>query len=245
MTDREWILGYLYEALELVKAMDHWDITVSKTAEDAFAERYHHIAAAIRSVVPGLDRELRDSNTIGAIRTNRRVLSQAIYALEEGPEVMRHVGPPPGPSIQADSLHPLVWDAAKSLWRSHHRRKAVEAAAISVNAQLQDRVGRRDVSNSDLVRQAFTLDPPKPGKPRLRLRPDDGSETYRTLHDGVRNFGVGCFQALRNPIAHEAEDEETPEQIALEQLAAFSLLARWVEDAELDEADSEESQSSS
>jgi hypothetical protein len=39
--------------------------------------------------------------------------------------------------------------------------------------------------------------------------------------------------ALRNPSAHATFDDELPEQEALEQLAAFSVLARWVEAAEI------------
>jgi hypothetical protein len=43
-------------------------------------------------------------------------------------------------------------------------------------------------------------------------------------------FGQGCYLALRNPLSHEADRlEELPENEALEQLAAFSLLARWIE----------------
>ncbi|WP_405691248.1 TIGR02391 family protein [Streptomyces sp. NBC_00057] len=39
--------------------------------------------------------------------------------------------------------------------------------------------------------------------------------------------------AIRNPIAHEQGDE-LEENEALEQLAAFSLLAKWIDDATVD-----------
>jgi Protein of unknown function (Hypoth_ymh) len=50
------------------------------------------------------------------------------------------------------------------------------------------------------------------------------------------DFGAGCFEAIRNPAAHE-HGLNLPEQVALEQLAAFSLLARWIEECEVDMAD--------
>jgi hypothetical protein len=101
--------------------------------------------------------------------------------------------------------------------------------------ELQHRLDRRDVSEVDLVRQAFTLDPPTEGRPRLRVMPDDGSRTYRSVHEGIAAFGAGCYQAIRNPLAHDVDDEPS-EHEALEQLAAFSILARWVESAELEVA---------
>ena len=39
----------------------------------------------------------------------------------------------------------------------------------------------------------------------------------------------GCFAGIRNPLAHDLG--ELSEDEALEQLAAFSVLARWVDDA--------------
>jgi uncharacterized protein (TIGR02391 family) len=133
-----------------------------------------------------------------------------------------------GPVLTAASLHPDVWDAAQSLWRSEHFGEAVSAAAKSVNASTQTKVGRRDTNDADLMSECFTRKAPEPGQPRLRLMPDDGGKTYRSLQDGAGSFGRGCFQAVRNPLAHEHGDD-LPEQLALEYLAAFSVLARWIE----------------
>lgn len=66
---------------------------------------------------------------------------------------------------------------------------------------------------------------------------DDGSKTYENLHRGVRAFAEGLYSAIRNPGMHDGADEIT-EQKALEQLAAFSILARWVEEAYIDGAES-------
>jgi hypothetical protein len=52
-------------------------------------------------------------------------------------------------------------------------------------------------------------------------------------------FGAGCFEGIRNPAAHE-HGLILSEQVALEQLAAFSLLARWIEECEVETVDSNE-----
>lgn len=140
---------------------------------------------------------------------------------------------PTGPTLAASALHPDVWQAAQSQWRHDHFGDAVRAASRSVNAALQNKVGRRDVSEAPLVRESFSLDPPKPGSPRLRLMENDGSDTYRNLHLGAIAFGSGCFTAIRNVLSHAyGEAAEPPEQLALEYLAAFSILARWIDAAE-------------
>lgn len=53
----------------------------------------------------------------------------------------------PGPKLAGAELHPTVWDAARSYWRTNHRRQAVAAAARAVNALAQAKLGRHDVSD--------------------------------------------------------------------------------------------------
>jgi hypothetical protein len=62
---------------------------------------------------------------------------------------------------------------------------------------------------------------------------DDGSKTYESPHRGARAFAEGFYAGIRNPGMHVPQDGGGNEQLALEQLAAFSLLARWVDQAEL------------
>lgn len=49
---------------------------------------------------------------------------------------------------------------------------------------------------------------------------------------GVMALAEGCYVALRNPASHDVF-EDLPKVEALEQLAAFSLLARFVEGSEV------------
>ncbi|HEX7122374.1 MAG TPA: TIGR02391 family protein [Gemmatimonadaceae bacterium] len=142
---------------------------------------------------------------------------------------------PDSPTMRADALHPWVWDVARTFWESRHWRVAVQTAATAVNARTQTKVGRTDITDSDLMAQVFSLEPPKPGKPRLRFPGDRDSPTWTSRQAGALNFGQGCFMGLRNPATHEDEDWE--EQVALESLAALSVLARWINECDVETAE--------
>lgn len=136
---------------------------------------------------------------------------------------------PDAPELIADQFHEWVWEAARPLWESGQRQEGIVAAARVINARLQQKLGRRDIGEAALCREAFTTDDPQPGRPRLRFPGDRTSNTWKSRQNGGREFGAGCFIGIRNPVAHE-HDLDLPEPLALEQLAAFSLLARWIEE---------------
>ena len=139
--------------------------------------------------------------------------------------------------MDAANLHPWAWENSRSFWNSGHRHQAVMQAALRINAETQAKLGRVDLSEVDLFNHAFSLDAPKAGVPRLRLMADDGSDTFKSLHRGARAFADGLYSAIRNPGMHTPGPADGgEEQLALEQLAAFSLLARWVEQASIHSA---------
>ncbi|URM93986.1 TIGR02391 family protein [Actinomadura madurae] len=142
------------------------------------------------------------------------------------------------PELSAAELHSWVWSGAKSLWQSGHFREAVEGAIRKLNAETQNKVGRRDVSETNLFKHAFSLNDPNSSEARLRRMKDDGSDTYRSVQRGAMNFAEGVFAGIRNPLSHEA-DQELSEQEALEYLAALSVLARWVDAATVERAEGE------
>lgn len=90
------------------------------------------------------------------------------------------------------------------------------------------KLGRRDATEAKLLPDAFSTNLPVNGHPRLRIAADDGSDSFPNLHDGAGNFARGVYSAIRNPNAHD-EGDEPNESEALEQLAAFSTLAPWVD----------------
>ena len=104
-----------------------------------------------------------------------------------------------------------------------------------MNARLQQKLERHDRSESALCREAFSLDEPKPGRPRLRFPGTRTSDTWRSRQQGGMDFGAGCFEGIRNPAAHE-DGLSLPEQVTLEQLAAFSVLARWIDECTVERA---------
>ena len=156
-----------------------------------------------------------------------RVL-QAIGIHELGAEARSRMRPD-SPDLVADQFHEWVWEAAMPMWQAGSTQEAVHAAVRSVNARLQQKLGRHNASDSSLCREAFSHNDPAPGRPRLRFPGDRTSDTWRSRQQGAMDFGAGCFEGIRNPAAHEHE-MDLPEQIALEQLASFSVLARWIDE---------------
>ena len=70
--------------------------------------------------------------------------------------------------------------------------------------------------------------------PRLRfpkIKKDERPDDWTSAHEGAMHLGMGCAQGIRNRRAHSSDD--ITEQEALEQLAALSVLARWVDECEV------------
>lgn len=159
---------------------------------------------------------------------------RGIAALERENELREKLGDD-APQLSAGDLHPWVWDGARSLWQSGHHRSAVEDAAKKVNAETQNKVARRDVSETKLFQEVFSENAPSAGKPRLRRMPDDGSDTYKSVQRGARALAEAIYAGIRNPLSHEA-GQDLDEQVALEYLAALSVLARWVDESTVEPA---------
>jgi hypothetical protein len=210
------------------------------TGRKVTAARNEDIVRRAQVVEPILDRVLPDwRDTIELSRSNRwtRHREAAIRAKEQllrYAEVRANLGDD-APEISAANLHPWVWSGAASLWQSGHYRSAVEDAAKKVNAEAQNRVGRWDVSETDLFKQMFSLDEPSVGKTRLRRMKDDGSDTYRSMQRGAMALAEGIYAGIRNPFGH-GDPQDIDEQVALEYLAALSVLARWVDESTVEAA---------
>jgi hypothetical protein len=142
---------------------------------------------------------------------------------------------PDTPDLIAGQFHPWVWDAAAPLWAAGSTQEAVHAATRSVNARLQQKLSRRNASETALCREAFSTKDPEPGRPRLRFPGDRTSDTWRSRQQGAMEFGSGCFTGIRNLVAPE-DALSLPERVALEQLAAFSVLARWIDECTVETA---------
>jgi hypothetical protein len=197
------------------------------------SQRAHVVEQILDRVLPGWnkDRPQQDSK-YGWLRDQA---SRAEAALQRSVELAEKLGDN-APDMDAANLHPWAWENGKSYWNTGHYHQAVMQAAIRINAETQAKLGRMDVSETALFNEAFSLDDPKRGAPRLRLMKDDGGKTYQNLHRGARAFADGLYTAIRNPGMHTPPPSDGgEEQLALERLAAFSLLARWVDQSDVEE----------
>lgn len=79
----------------------------------------------------------------------REAVQRCIAQLERGEEVAARLGDT-APRLSAGTMHPWIWDAARSLWGSGHRAEAVRAASVKVNAETQNKASIRDRSETTL-----------------------------------------------------------------------------------------------
>lgn len=135
------------------------------------------------------------------------------------------------PTMKADALHSLIWDAASKRWESGHYSDAVQRAATALSGHVKDLTGRYELGDNELMTQAFSYSAPQAGKPRLRWPGKDEDLMVKAMRMGILNMAQGVFSAIRNPATHTTD--ELPKQEALEQLAALSVLARWIDRCEL------------
>lgn len=175
----------------------------------------------------------KDKNERYRFRTIYEATKRCIALLENQADIDLHLADR-GPSLDAAALHPWVWEAARSSWNAGLYEDAVDAAARSVNAHLRVKVSRRDIGEGDLIGNLLSQKAPDEKNPRLRLPLPDNTadQTVKAIYSGVSQYGQGLFSAVRNPLAHEGPGHSGMDEAeALEALAAFSLLARWLDRA--------------
>lgn len=164
----------------------------------------------------------------------REAALRARAQLQREQELVENLGGN-APELSATALLSWIWEGAKSLRQSDHYREAVGGAIREINAETQNKVGRRDVIETNLFKQTFSMDQPKADAAQLRRMKDDGSDTYKSVQRGAMALAEGVFAGIRNPLSHEV-DRELSEQEALEYLAALSVLARWVDQSDVEAA---------
>lgn len=202
-------------------------------SRDELVKKAQIVEQILNRVVPGW-RKLDADTDRKEWNLHREAALRAREELLHEDEVRMNLGDD-APTISAAGLHPWVWSGAASLWRSGHYRQAVEDALKKVNAETQNKLGRRDVSETDLFNQAFSDSPAASGKPRLRRMTPDEIDTYKSMQRGARSLAEGIYAGIRNPFGHgDPSKMDIDEQVGLEYLAAISVLARWVDDATVD-----------
>jgi hypothetical protein len=252
--DREWAAKQLEAFVEAIDELEHLE-RIGPLVADSESEmlklgnhfgetdnmvRSHEpiVQLVMEAVEPGLstyesaDSAPGDVSMATAWRPAKNAALRALGLVRSGAEAKEQLRPD-APDLVADQLHEWVWDAARPMWEAGSQSTAVLHAAQAINAWLQQKLGRSDISDATLCAEAFSTDPPKEGRPRLRFYGDRTSETWKSRQLGAAFFGRGCFQAIRNPLAHNHELRLSP-QAALEMLAALSLLARMIDEGQVE-----------
>lgn len=207
--------------------------TRTRMKSQEIAEQAEVVERILSRVIPDWDSSvpIQEYERWGQLR---EAASRAKAVLLRERELHENLGDN-APHISASEFHPWIWSGAESLWRSGHYREAVEGAIRKLNAETQNKLGRKDISETDLFNQAFSEQSASENTPRLHRMTDDGSKTFKSVQRGARMFAEGAFAGIRNPLAHESEHDMT-EQVALEYLAALSVLSRWVDESTLETA---------
>lgn len=206
----------------------------AKVSEAAPMAQAAVIEKILDRVVPQWRKAINASSSYDPWFAYRSIAIRVREELQRDDELKENLGND-APEISASNLHPWIWSGAASLWKSGHHLEAVRTAALKVNAETRLKVGRRDLSETKLFQESFSLDPAKPGQVRLRRMPPEDSDTYRSVQRGAMALAEGIFAGIRNPLSHEA-DQELDERVALEYLAALSVLARWVDESTVERA---------
>jgi uncharacterized protein (TIGR02391 family) len=249
------IIGAAYTPHQVVRFMHESGLSLEQLGQPNTTESWpiaNHVLDELAEGTSGQRRELRaflgawldDGLHSGPSEDQRKAIERDLarqgWFVQDGRLV---VGEPvrgvdrTSPSGSPDRMHPKVWQAASPQWAAGHRQDAILEAAKAVNSILQSKIDRTDVSGVKLVQEAFSSNPAVAGKPRLRYPTIPDRETRESKTQGALSFGIGCFQAIRNPAGHVPSDQhDLTEQAAMEQLSAWSLLARWIDEAEVDRA---------
>jgi Protein of unknown function (Hypoth_ymh) len=136
-----------------------------------------------------------------------------------------------GPALPLKLLDSVVSEVALPLWEAGKYRQAVSDAATNLNIYAQNRIGRHDISDKDLMGQAFSDKDPELGKSRLRCPGNPANETVKAQQEGARAIAIGVFQAIRNP-AHHLPGDWNP-ITAFHHLVMLSQVAHWFRDWEV------------
>lgn len=133
-------------------------------------------------------------------------IGRALEIINVSRELDKHRWTGGGPAFPFSLLDPVIGEVAIPLWEANKFRQAVSDAATSLNSFAQERLGRHDICDSQLMNEAFSADPPKSGRPRLRCPGSHRLMTVKDQQNGARLLASGAFLAIRNPAHHMTGD---------------------------------------
>lgn len=142
------------------------------------------------------------------------------------------------PTFSPANMHPVVWSAAAAHWTTHHYRVAVREASDGLTQHWKVKLNRNDTSDTSFWQQTLSPGDPKPGAPKLRWPGAETDRTAKSMRRGLEDLAKslaglasGLNLTVRNTATHSGI--EMDEQEAMEQLAAYSFLARHLDKCEV------------
>lgn len=142
------------------------------------------------------------------------------------------------PAFAPALMHQVIWKGAAAHWTSHQYRVAVREAAEGLTLFWKERLGRSDVDDTKFWQQTLSAGDPLPGKPKLRWPGDPEAKTTKSMLGGLEplaksltSLATGLNLTVRNVATHT--HDELNEQEAMERLAAYSYLARLLDQCEV------------
>ncbi len=142
------------------------------------------------------------------------------------------------PAFAPAQLHPVIWSSAAPHWTAHQRRVAVREAAEGLTIHWKERLERHDVDDTVFWQQSLSPGNPEPGKPKIAWPGDSDDKTIKSVRGGLEPLAkalnalaTGLNLTVRNVATHSRS--ELSEQDAMERLAAYSYLARLLDECEV------------
>lgn len=142
------------------------------------------------------------------------------------------------PAFSPAQLHPVVWSGAAAHWTTHQYRVAVREAAEALTQHWKVLLERTDVDDSVFWQQTLATGSSQPTRPRLVWPGDPTDKTVKSMRGGIgpvtlglQGLASGLTLTVRNPTTHKRD--ELSEQEAMERLAAYSFLARLLDQCEV------------
>ncbi len=146
------------------------------------------------------------------------------------------------PTFAPAQFHPVVWAGASAHWTTHQYRVAVREASEGLTVHWKERLRRSDVDDTVLWQQTLSPGAPEPGKPKLAWPGAAEDKTVKSMRGGLEPLAkalnalaTGLNLTVRNVTTHTRS--ELSEQEAMERLAAYSYLARLLDQCEVAAAD--------
>lgn len=146
------------------------------------------------------------------------------------------------PSFSPAFMHPVVWTGAAAHWTAHQYRVAVREAAEALTVHWKGRLGRNDVDDTPFWQQTLSSGPAEVGRPKLRWPGKSEDKTSKSMRGGLEplakslnGLATGLNLTVRNVTTHTRD--ELSEQEAMERLAAYSFLARLLDQCDIDQVE--------